>query len=60
MLIIVRHGRTEANAAGLLLGRLDPDLDDEGRRQAAAVAATFDRADRIVASPLPAPARPRR
>ena len=52
MLIIVRHGRTEANAAGLLLGRLDPDLDDEGRRQAAAVAATLDRADRIVASPL--------
>jgi probable phosphoglycerate mutase len=52
VLIIVRHGRTEANAAGLLLGRLDPDLDAEGRRQAAAVAATIDRADRIVSSPL--------
>lgn len=52
MLIIVRHGRTEANAQGLLLGRLDPDLDEEGRRQAAAVAATLDRADRIVSSPL--------
>jgi broad specificity phosphatase PhoE len=52
VLIIVRHGRTEANAQGLLLGRLDPDLDEEGRRQAAAVAATLDRADRIVSSPL--------
>jgi broad specificity phosphatase PhoE len=52
VLIIVRHGRTAANAQGLLLGRLDPELDEEGRRQAAAVAATLDRADRIVASPL--------
>lgn len=52
MLIIVRHGRTAANAQGLLLGRLDPDLDTEGRRQAAAVAATLEGADRIVASPL--------
>jgi broad specificity phosphatase PhoE len=52
VLIIVRHGRTAANAQGLLLGRLDPELDDEGRRQAAAVAATLDGADRIVSSPL--------
>lgn len=52
MLIIVRHGRTEANAQGLLLGRLDPPLDVEGRRQAAAVAATLEGADRIVSSPL--------
>lgn len=52
MLIIVRHGRTAANAQGLLLGRLDPELDEEGRRQAAAVAANFERADRIVSSPL--------
>jgi broad specificity phosphatase PhoE len=52
VLIIVRHGRTEANAKGLLLGRLDPPLDAEGRRQAAAVAATLEGADRIVSSPL--------
>ena len=52
MLIIVRHGRTEANAKGLLLGRLDPPLDAEGRRQAAAVAATLEGAERIVSSPL--------
>ncbi|MDH3303362.1 MAG: phosphoglycerate mutase family protein, partial [Acidimicrobiia bacterium] len=34
---VVRHGRTEANASGLLLGRADPMLDDVGRRQAAAI-----------------------
>ena len=28
MLIVARHGRTPANAAGELLGRRDPDLDD--------------------------------
>lgn len=58
MLILVRHGRTAANAGGLLLGRLDPDLDDEGRRQAGCLAAAV--ADgpppatvaRVVASPL--------
>ena len=32
VLIVVRHGRTEANASGLLLGRrLDPALDELGR-----------------------------
>ncbi|MBM3659911.1 MAG: histidine phosphatase family protein, partial [Actinobacteria bacterium] len=38
-LILVRHGQTDANAAGLLLGRTDPPLNDAGRAQAAAVAA---------------------
>lgn len=33
-LIVVRHGRTAANAGGLLLGRLDVPLDDVGRSQA--------------------------
>ena len=52
MLIIVRHGRTEANASGLLLGRrLDPALDDVGQRQAAALAAALPSA-RVVSSPL--------
>ena len=37
MLIVVRHGRTPANAAGQLLGRRDPELDELGRAQAAAV-----------------------
>ncbi len=53
MLILVRHGRTEANASGLLLGRrLDPPLDDLGRRQAQAVAAALSAEARVVTSPL--------
>lgn len=52
MLVVVRHGRTAANASGLLLGRADPPLDDLGRQQAAAVAAAVGDVDRIVASPL--------
>lgn len=53
MLIVVRHGRTEANASGLLQGRrLDPGLDDLGQRQAAAVAEVVGHAARVVCSPL--------
>lgn len=52
MLIIARHGRTEANRDGRLLGRLDVDLDDLGARQAAAMAASVGPVDRIVSSPL--------
>jgi broad specificity phosphatase PhoE len=53
MLIVVRHGRTEANAAGLLLGRrLDPGLDELGARQAAAVAGALPTPARVVSSPL--------
>lgn len=56
MLVLVRHGRTEANASGLLLGHADPRLDDEGRRQADALAAAFAdgpaRPARVVSSPL--------
>ncbi|MGY6500265.1 MAG: histidine phosphatase family protein [Acidimicrobiales bacterium] len=52
MLIIVRHGRTPANAAGLLLGRADPALDSEGEAQAAAVAEWIGPVDRVVTSPL--------
>lgn len=53
MLILVRHGRTAANASGLLLGRrLDPGLDDLGRGQAGAVARAVAGAGRVVSSPL--------
>lgn len=53
MLIVVRHGRTPANASALLLGRrLDPDLDELGRRQAAALAAALPVPDVVVSSPL--------
>jgi broad specificity phosphatase PhoE len=56
-IVLVRHGRTEANAGGLLLGRADPELDDEGQRQAAALAAairgaTGDGVERVISSPL--------
>lgn len=52
MLTVVRHGRTEANRSGLLLGRLDVDLDALGAAQAAAVADAIGPVDRIVCSPL--------
>ena len=57
MLILVRHGRTAANAAGLLQGRLDQPLDEVGERQAAAVAGFVHtrvdgRIDEVVCSPL--------
>lgn len=52
MLCIVRHGRTAANAAGLLLGRADPPLDELGRRQAASVAAALGQPVRVISSPL--------
>ena len=52
MLIVVRHGRTQANASGLLLGRrLDPALDDLGRTQAVALAGALPAA-RVISSPL--------
>src|SRR5262249_5727621 len=52
MLHLVRHGRTDANAAGLLLGRAGPPLSDEGRRQAAALATAIPPDARVVSSPL--------
>jgi probable phosphoglycerate mutase len=53
VLILVRHGRTKANAAGLLQGRSDNPLDDLGRRQAACVAAALAGSiDRVISSPL--------
>lgn len=56
MIVFVRHGRTVANAQGLLQGRMDPPLDVEGTEQAAAVArALATRAGRVgavVSSPL--------
>ena len=55
MLILVRHGQTSANAGGLLQGRMDLPLDDEGRIQAmrtgAHIRQNFPHA-RVIASPL--------
>jgi probable phosphoglycerate mutase len=49
---VVRHGRTRANASGLLLGRADPGLDELGRDQARSLAAVLPAGARIVSSPL--------
>lgn len=56
-LLLVRHGRTDQNAQGRLLGRADPDLDELGRRQAAAVgdaiaSGRFGPVAAVVSSPL--------
>ncbi|MGH1494176.1 MAG: histidine phosphatase family protein [Acidimicrobiales bacterium] len=51
-LFICRHGRTEANASGLLLGRADPELDEVGRAQAEAIARFVPDPAMIVSSPL--------
>ena len=52
MLIVARHGQTQANADGLLLGRLDPPLTDVGVAQAAALRSAVTGASRVVCSPL--------
>lgn len=58
LVILVRHGRTELNAAGVLRGHLDPGLDEVGRGEVAttarAVAAHLRSRTvvRVVTSPL--------
>lgn len=51
-LYICRHGRTEANAGGLLLGRADPSLDELGRAQAEAIAGALPGVAAVISSPL--------
>lgn len=52
-LILVRHGETEHNRGQLTLGRFDAPLNERGRAQAAAVAASFRTPpDAVYASPL--------
>jgi probable phosphoglycerate mutase len=52
VLILVRHGRTAANAAGLLQGRLDNPLDAVGDIQARAIGTALGQVDRVITSPL--------
>lgn len=60
MIVLLRHGRTEANARRLLVGRADPPLDPEGRHQAELAAKAVAEAARdgdgdvaqVVSSPL--------
>jgi len=51
-LFLARHGRTAANASGLLLGRADAELDEVGRVQAAALGTIVSAPARVVSSPL--------
>jgi broad specificity phosphatase PhoE len=52
VIYLVRHGQTQTNAEGRLLGRADPPLTDLGRRQAATLAAAVPTPVRVVCSPL--------
>lgn len=55
LLTLVRHGRTHANAGGLLQGHVDNELDEVGHGQAAVLGPALARVapvDRIIASPL--------
>ena len=51
---VCRHGRTALNAAGLLRGRLDPDLDVIGQAEARKLADELGRVGltRVISSPL--------
>ncbi len=52
MLILVRHGESTGNAAGLLLGRIDAPLTERGLAQARTLGASLAGATRVIASPL--------
>ena len=54
VVLLVRHGRTALNAAGVLRGRLDPPLDDIGELEARALGEAFRgwRFTTVVTSPL--------
>lgn len=52
LITLLRHGRTSANARGVLQGRIDNPLDETGREQAARVAGVLPPADLVVSSPL--------
>jgi broad specificity phosphatase PhoE len=52
VLILVRHGRTQSNASGLLQGRVDNPLDDVGLWQVTQVAAAIGPVDQVITSSL--------
>jgi broad specificity phosphatase PhoE len=52
VLLLVRHGETEANAAGVLLGRTESPLTAHGRSQVAALAPGLSGVARLISSPL--------
>lgn len=54
MIVFARHGQTAPNRDGLVLGRADPDLTEEGHRQAALLAAALalEPVTAVLTSPL--------
>lgn len=54
MLVFARHGQTAPNRDGLVLGRADPELTEEGHRQAQRLAETLagEPVTAILTSPL--------
>lgn len=54
MIVFARHGQTAPNRDGLVLGRADPELTDEGQRQADLLAAALagEGVTAILTSPL--------
>jgi probable phosphoglycerate mutase len=52
VLVLVRHGQSSANAAGLLAGRTDFPLTELGRRQATTLGAGLGPVRRLVSSSL--------
>ena len=52
VLLLVRHGETDSNRRGHLLGRADPPLTPTGWEQARTLATRLPRPDVVVSSPL--------
>jgi broad specificity phosphatase PhoE len=52
IVVLVRHGESEANVAGTWHGRTDGPLSAHGRAQAAALGDRYEWVDRVYASPL--------
>ena len=52
MLVLVRHGESALNAEGRLVGRMDPELTELGRTQAAAAGAMLGSVSEVRHSPL--------
>ncbi|HEY5025046.1 MAG TPA: histidine phosphatase family protein [Acidimicrobiales bacterium] len=52
MLVLVRHGETEGNAARQLLGRAESPLTERGRADAVALGGALGPVSRLVCSPL--------
>jgi broad specificity phosphatase PhoE len=52
VLILIRHGESTGNAAGLLLGRIDAPLTERGLAQAKTLGGSVSGVTRVVSSPL--------